>query len=270
MSNTTMSFFTSADFVIFSDAYATDPAHDAKRVRVREKLAGLHQQIYPEMRARRWDLYPHSNPGALISPAHISPTAARIEFMMLRYSKPETVVKLLKRETGEDFSHWYGNAMLDIRVNARGLAVELFISNKAHADGENFKNKLVHGAPRKRHLRQLCAELGGDYMLTLFESVRREDGSFSQREVLGARCSRLVNLGVLEATLAKYAPTVQHLSIATRYGGNHPRLETEQLASEILYRLGQLYPVYQFVSWLPRNDYLIREQLQDKQSKLNS
>jgi hypothetical protein len=263
-----MAFFIPADFQVFADPHSSDPAGDVERVRLRDKLAWLHQQIYPEMRARRWDLHPHWAPQYLISTARISRSVPRIDFLLLRYSKAETVVKLMKKELGEDSSHPYSTALLGVRVDQRGLAVELLVSDRARADAQNLINKLERGAPEKRHLRQLFAELGGDYTLTYDRVVNREGGVILD-PVLRAKCSRLVHLGTLDSTFAKFSPGAHQLRVAVDYATEDPRLEADTLPTEITYRMGQLYLLYQFLSWSPRNDYLPRANARDLKSERN-
>lgn len=263
-----MSFFSPTDFQVFTDPQAGDPASDPERVRLRDKLAWLHEQMYPEMRARRWDVHPHWTKQYLISTARIVPGVPRIEFLLLRYSKAETVVKLMKKEFGVNFDHPYSTALLGVRADQAGLSVELLVPPNAWADARNFKNKLIHGAPEKRHLRQLFAELGRDFTLTLDSQVWEENGS-ARNQVLHLKCSRLVNLGTLDAAVDKFSAGEHEMRVALHYGIDDPRLEAEALPAEILYRLGQLYLLYQFISWSPRNDYLPRANAHDLKSEQN-
>ncbi len=145
------------------------------------------------------------------------------------------------------------------------MSVELLVTDKAGADAQNLKNKLVHGAPEKRHLRQLFAELGGDYVLTL-DTLDHD----AQTELMRVRCSRLVNLGVLDSLLDRYNPGHHQLKVAARYLPGDPRLEEGAFPTEALLRLGQLYLLYQFISWSPRNNYLSRANVHDQKSELNS
>lgn len=260
-----MPFFNPSEFEIFSDAHSTDPASDADRVRFRDKLVWLHQQIYPEIRARRWDIHPHWTPQHLISTAKITRASPRIDSLLLRYSKAQTVVKLLKKEFGYDLSHPYSTALLAVRADQRGLGVELVVTDRAWADAQNLKNKLVHGAPEKRHLRQLFAELGGDYTLS-YELVDRLERGTITSEVLRVKCSRLVNLGTLDSTLAKFAPTIHQLRVATRISNGDPEMDADALPTALLYRIGQLYMLYQFVSWSPRNDHLTLPKTREQKS----
>ncbi len=243
-----MPSFIYTDFSVFSEANAVNPERDLDRVRLRDRLAELHDEIYPEMRMRRWDLHPHWVPRYLISTARLEPPHTRIDFLLLRYGKAETVVRLMKKELGEDFSHPYSTVLMAVRLDEHGLAVEMLLTHKAWADAENFKNKLLQGPPEKRHLRQLLAELGSDFALSI--------ESPTHQELVRVRCSRLVNLGVLDATMEKFNPHAHQLRVGIRYAPDDPRLDAEVLPGQVLLRFGQLYLLYQFFSWSPRNDFL--------------
>ena len=264
-----MTFFAPTDFEIFKQPQAGDPASDVDRVRLRDKLEFLHQQIYPEIRTRRWDLHPHWKPQYLISTAKVSRAVPCVDFLLLRYSKAETVVKLMKKELGEDWTHPFATALLGVRASESGLGIEMLVPDAAWADAQNFKNKLEHGAPEKRHLRQIFAELGGDYTLTLEATLKVEDEGVNS-QVLRVKCSRLVNLGTLDSTMSKFAPAEQRLKVAANYAVGDARLEADTLPAEIIFRMGQLYMLYQFISWSPRNDYLPRTNAADRESESES
>ncbi len=257
-----MSFFDWSDFQSLADPRAADPAADVDRVRLRDKLAWLHQQIYPEILARRLDLHPHWNSQYLISSARLGPAIPRIDFLLLRYSKAETIVQRMKKEFGEDFSHPYRTGMLDVRADGQGLYVELLVTDRASIDGRNLKRKLGQDAPAKHQLPQFFADLGGDYTLTLELPDRCE--------LLRLRCTRLLHPGTLDDVFTRYTPSEHQLRVAIHYSPGDLRLGTDRLPEEILLRLGQLYPLYQFISWSPRNDYLSQPRPGDYQSDSNS
>lgn len=196
MNNNEM-FFSPADFALFNNRLASNPEHDSERGRVRDKLLLLHEKVYQEIRRHKWDLHPHWMSQWLISAWRISPATPRIDFMTLRYSKPEALIKLMKKELIDDFGHFYANAMLAARIDDEGFAVELLISEKAWVDGQNLKNRLQDGAQEKGQFRSLLAELGGEHALTLAQFVREEGRPTTYAQVLHAKASRLVNVGVL-------------------------------------------------------------------------
>jgi len=248
-------FFSSADYAVFDNGLGTNAEYDGERERVKEKLVSLHREIYPTIRQNKWDLHPHWMAQWLISASRISPATPRIDFITLRYSKPETTIKMMKRELFEDFGHFYANAMISIRVDKEGFAIELYVGDKAWVDGQNLKNRLQASAEERGHFRNLLAELGGEHTFRLSHFYRTEEGYTRYEELLRAKASRLVNVGMLNTTIEKYKPGGHDLRLGIYYKPDDKRLREESIANEVLARLGQLYPIYAFISWSPKNDY---------------
>jgi hypothetical protein len=253
--NTTEWFFTPADYAVFANGLGNNAEYDSERERVKDKLVFLHREIYPTIRKNKWDLHPHWMAQWLISASRISPATPRIDFLTLRYSKAETTIKLMKKELFEDFGHFYANAMIALRVDKEGFAVELYISDKAWVDGQNLKNRLQASAEERGHFRTLLAELGGDYIFRLAHFYRTDEGYTRYEELLRARASRLVNVGVLNATMEKYKPGAHDLRLGIYYKPDDERLRADRIVDEVLARLAQLYPIYKFLSWSLKNDY---------------
>jgi hypothetical protein len=169
-----------------------------------------------------------------------------VEALRLRYTKSEYVAHLMQKNFGGAVSYDQ-LAWLGVGIDARGIFVEWNIPAAAKLDAQNFVTKLAQGSPEKKTLRQVLAELGGEGVLTL----RAE-----QEEILHVRCARLVDLNVLNNTLAKYVSGVHEWNLAMRFTVTDPRLQASSAPDEILYRLAQLYGLYQFAVWSPRNDFL--------------
>jgi hypothetical protein len=260
-------FFSPADYAVFDNGLGTNAEYDGERERVKDKLVLLHREIYPTIRENKWDLHPHWMAQWLISASRISPATPRIDFITLRYSKPETTIKLMKKELFEDFGHFYANAMIAARVDKGGFAVELFVSEKAWVDGQNLKNRLQASAEERGHFRNLLAELGGEHTFRLSHFVRSEEGFARHEELLRAKASRLVNIGMLNATMEKYKPGGHDLRLGIYYKPDDKRLSAENIAGEVLARLAQLYPIYAFISWSPKNDYRTVQNAHQKSSR---
>ncbi len=248
-------YFSPADYAVFANGLGTNAEYDGERERIKDKLVLLHREIYPTIRRNKWDLHPHWMAQWLISASRISPATPRIDFVTLRYSKPETTIKMMKRELFEDFGHFYANAMLSMRVDKDGFAVELYVSDKAWVDGQNLKNRLQVSAEERGHFRNLLAELGGEHTFRLSRFYRTDEGYTRFEELLRAKASRLVNVGMLNATMEKYKPGGHDLRMGIYYKPDDKRLSAENIANEILTRIAQLYPIYAYISWSPKNDY---------------
>lgn len=260
-------YFSSADYAVFETRVSANAEYDGERERVKEKLVALHRAIYPTIRRNKWDLHPHWMSQWLISAARISPATPRVDFMTLRYSKPETTIKLMKKELFEDFGHFYANAMIAMRVDKEGFAIELYVSDKAWVDGQNLKNRVQSSADERGYFRTLLAELGGEHTLRLSQFTRTDEGYTRFEEVLRAKASRLVNVGMLNATIEKYKPGGHELRLGIDYKPDDKRLAEENLAPEILARVEQLYPVYAFLSWSPKNNHRTEKNADQKSSR---
>lgn len=248
-------YFSPTDYAVFETKLTANAEYDGERERVKDKLVLLHREIYPAMRKSKWDLHPHWMTQWLISASRISPVTPRIDFMTLRYSKPETTIKLMKKELFEDFGHFYANAMIAARIDKEGLAVELYVSDKAWVDGQNLKQRAQSSAEERGHFRTLLAELGGEHTFRLSQFVRNEEGYTRFEEVMRAKASRLVNVGMLNSTIEKFKPGGHDLRLGIYYKPDDKRLSADNIAEEILLRIEQLYPIYAFISWSPKNDH---------------
>jgi hypothetical protein len=257
-------YFSTADYALFESGLASNAEYDGERARVHDKLVMLHQQIYPSIREQRWDLHPHWMPQWLISASRISPATPWIDFMTLRYSKAETIIKLMKKELIDDFGHFYANAMLAARIDHKGFAVELLVSEKAWVDGQNLKHRLQNGAEQRGHFRNLLAELGGEHTFGLSKFIRNDGRPMGYQEIVRAKASRLVNVGMLTATMDKYEPGGHELRLGIHYGPDDPRLCANKIYDEVLTRFEQLYPVYAFLSWSPKNDFRKKQNANQK------
>lgn len=240
-----MNLFSLSDLKAFQDAHTSDPAYDLARKHTRNQLVWLHERIYGEMRARRWDVY--FRPEWSFSPASVSAEQPFIERLMLRYTKSEYVARLMQKQYGGALLTYDELAWLGVGIDAHGVFCEWNIPAAAKLDAQNFVNKLTQGAPEKKTIRQVLAEMGGEGILTL----RAED-----EQVLHVRCARLVDLPVLNSTLEKFVPGKHDWNLAIRFLVTDNRLQAGSAPDELLYRLAQLYGLHQFAVWSPRNNFL--------------
>ncbi|MCL5952041.1 MAG: hypothetical protein M1132_10045 [Chloroflexi bacterium] len=256
--------FSPADYAVFGPGLASNPEFDGERERVRDKLVALHKSIYPEIRKAKWDMHPHWMTQWLVSASRISPATGWIDFMTLRYSKSETVIKMMKEQFIDDFGHFYANAMLAARIDKDGFSIELLVSEKAWVDGQNLKQRLQDGNAQRGQFRSLIAELGGEHTLSLAQFVREDGRIKGYEEVMRAKASRLVNAGVLNATIDKYLPGRHDFHLGIRYRPDDARLASDRIADEVLDRFAQLYPIYTFASWSPKNDFRKKQNANQK------
>lgn len=240
-----MNLFALSDLKALQPQNASDPAYDMARKHTRNQLVWLHERIYGEMRARKWDIY--FRPEWSLSVPEVSPAVPVVDALRLRYTKAEYVTRLMQKQYGGPLLTWEDCAWLGVGIDGQGVFVEWNIPASARFDAQNFYNKLTQGAPEKRTIRQILAEVGGEGTLTLHNQ---------EQEVLHVRCARLIDLQILNHTLEKYEPGALRWNIAIRFLVTDNRLQASSAPDELLYRLAQLYGMHQFAAWSPRNNYL--------------
>lgn len=236
--------FSGDDLRAFEEPYASNPAHDLTRARVRKVFAWLHERLYSEIRAQRWDVYFVT--GWSLSPALATPIHPQVHSIQLRYTKSETAVRLMQKKF-ECELQWDDLAWLGLCADARGVAVVLEVPPSAQLDAQNLRDKVKWGAAEKRALRHLLAEMGGAYVLEIRQG---------KEALVRARCSRLVDLNVLNDAFEKFTPGAHVLRVERRYRVDDLQLDGEAVFTEILQRLETMYALYHFAVWAPRNDYL--------------
>lgn len=247
--STVPAFFSRAEFELFQGEASASEDHNEARLRLKEKLMALHDQVYPRMRELNWDLYPPPGRHPRISPALVTANLRRVEFMTCYYTRPETVMHLMRHAYAEPAPGVQGNACLGLRLDEKGLGVELVVSREAWVDGVNFRTRALGGAPGRRHLRQLLAACAG--CTVTYEGTPGDERTLSFR----AQAVRLVNLGVLDAALARYQPGLHTLRLQSRLAPKDSHLAADTLPGVVLDRLAQLYPLYDYLAWSPKNNY---------------
>jgi hypothetical protein len=211
---------------------------------VRDVLAWLHERLYPEIRVRRWDIYFRT--GWSLTPALLTERTPLIQSIELRYVKSETALRLMQKRFAAPELGWDDTGWLGLRADPRGLAILFELGARARLDALNLYDKVTRGAPEKRALRQMFAELGGDFTLVVDR----------QGEAHPIRCSRLVDLRILNGIIDNLTPGVDALRVETLVVADSPELDGAVAPEMVLRRLEALYPLYQFAGWSPRNNFI--------------
>ena len=246
-------FFIPADYAAFEPGRRRDELYNERRRMVRDKLIRLHALVYPEMRRRGWEVHPHWRKEWLISAWYLSQRMTSIPYLKLRYSKPEDLVKRMERLFLDDFGHFYAHAMLSVVISDKGLGVELSVPAAAWVDGQNLRGKLTNAleAPVFR-------EKFGQNLRRLDNRFRFQIEEYAEgvRDLVYARRARSVTgVSQIAAATGTYRPGAHDLRIIIWYLPRESCLRKDMIREEVLARLGELYPLFQFVSWSPTNDY---------------
>ncbi len=246
-------FFGPDDHAVFARECVASSRYDQQRKRVRDKFLALHEALYPEMQQRGWDLHPHWHAPNIVSTWAIG-RVEQIWFMKLRYLRSRQDVKRLETLMGVpaplDYAEtqYTKHPMLDVRIDSRFVAVELLVTEWAWWDAQNFKRKLGHDAAERERFFEMLRGLGRDFVFGGWPDSRKPE--------LITNAADLAEEAALSAWLNRFEPGLDWLRLGVWYPGPDDfRLTTGHFAAEVLHRFEQLYPVYQFLLWTPRNNY---------------
>lgn len=247
-------YFDVSDFEVFDKTHRREPLYDERRGLVKEKLVRLHDQVSPEIRRRGWEIHPHWHKGWIVSAWYISPHMSSIPFMRLRYAKSKKLVDRMEKLFLEDFGRFHAHAMLAFGIDADTVGIELIVPSAAWVDGQNLRGKLV-GAPEAYEFRHDFSEMVSSLGFRARVQIEEHSEEEGPRKVWGKRAKAFAAAAPLATALAIYQPGKHSLHIGTWYGPDDPQLRTGFIAREVLDRFEELYPLYEFVAWKPRNDY---------------
>jgi hypothetical protein len=246
-------FFGSEDYGVFARECVSSSRYDRARKRVRDKFLALHRVLYPEIQRRRWDLHPHWHAPNTVSTWSVG-QVAQIWFMKLRYLRSHQDVKRLETLMGvpAPLAHaetqYTKHPMLDLRIDGQFLAVELLVTEWAWWDAQNFKSKLEQDEAERDRFVALLRGLGHDFIFGGWPDTR-------QPELLTTTAD-LADQNRLLSWLKGFEPGADWLRLGIWYRGpDDLRLATGRIAGEVMHRFEQLYPVYEFLLWTPRNNY---------------
>jgi hypothetical protein len=255
--STNAPYFGLNDYGTFTDDKVASPRFDKDRQKVRDKFLALHDVLYPEIKRRGWELHPHWYAPNIVSTWYIG-WLRQIEFMKLRYLRSWDQVKDIESRMGlprpleTSETQYTKHPMLDIRLDAEYLAIELLLTDQAWWDAQNLKNKIVSDAEARDHFISILRNLGHDYVFGGWPDSSRPD--------LITTAADLARGDALEDWFSRFEPGYDWLRLGIWYSDkNDYRLSKARIVQEILYRFEQLYPVYEFLLWVPENDYRNRQ-----------
>jgi hypothetical protein len=246
-------FFSPDDYGVFCEECVASSRYDRERRRVRDKFLALHALLYPEIQRRGWNLHPHWHAPNIVSTWYIG-RVEQIRFMKLRYLRSGDDVKALEGLMGvpapldHTETQYTKHPMIDVRIDDSFIAVELLLTQWAWWDAQNFKRKIVGYAAERERFIQLLRELGHDYIFGGWPDTQKPD--------LVTTAADLADDDRLLDWLAAFEPGADWLRLGIWYRDPADlRLHAGRIPAELLYRFAQLYPVYQFLLWSPRNNY---------------
>jgi hypothetical protein len=173
--------------------------------------------------------------------------------MKLRYLRSRAQVQRVEEMMGvprpldHGETQYTKHPMLDIRISNRYLVIELLLTDKAWLDAQNFKRKVENHTVEQQKFIEMLRNLGHDYIFGFWPDTREPEF---------VTAADLASDEQIRQWLANFEPGYDWLRLGIWYTDySDHRLRTGRIVQEVMYRFKQLYPVYKFILWSPKNNY---------------
>jgi hypothetical protein len=241
-----MSFFTTADYTL--SRTPSQPLIDTPQ----ERMLNLHHALRDRIRMNDWDLHPHWNKAAIITPVSAASVYEPEPALALQYFRSLEQARLVENQMGIEQA--YGDhdvqparhPVIELRLGEDYFAAELVLSPLAWWDQQNFMGKLVLKQHRDT-LRHLLYRLEGDYCFGFWGGEHLSDMHLTIWQLLHGQ--------VLDEWLDTFADSRDWLRLGVWYELDSPLLSANHIVCELSKRIGELYSIYEFLLWTGQNNY---------------
>lgn len=236
-------YFTSEEY----GAMETVTAYDALQSAV-DKLMALHTRLYGEYQKRAWQLHTGLSQPHRQSACDVEETPA----FNLQYLRPKAQALQVERLMGrEELTHIRDtqnrrHPLIEVRLTAQGMAIELILSPDAWWDQQNMVGRWTlpqHRAIFYEHLQSLDSLM----CLGFWRGVHLGD--------MHLKASQYQHRRVLDEFLGTFEPNKDWFRLGRWYERHDEALNKANIVTSIVNVVRQLYPLYEFIVWTSDNNY---------------
>jgi HKD family nuclease len=228
----TNQFFKYEHFNAFTGTKPTNESAEvnAERAKVWDRLYELHEQLYPAIQAKHWDVHPHHMQEFVVSSyKHGEYTNESLSSLWLHYGRSEADIERFKKDYGDRQTSMY-QIRLQILVLSDRIYVWLSAKNGGGVvDRTKFKEKMRSPAYRDKFFNLLQALPKENFI-----SINDED-----RFVHSFADSTALYSFVKEDNI-----TQEYFIIGRQYKPDDNRLSSHNIVSTIIDDFMLLYPIY--------------------------
>jgi len=210
-----------------------EPGPVKERLQVRNKLEALHAKIYPLIKEKGWEVYPHHKPQHLTSSFQHNQFAENsLTAIWLHYGRSEPELERYKKEYVDNMTSLY-HMRLEILIGRGSLFTELRVGKKdgSYLDREYIKNQLKTNPNFVQRYFECIKNLDKDfYIIINGETVPVRE--FNESEQLK------------EFTLQDQ-PKYYYFSIGRKYRPDDKAISQNNIVATVINDFEKLYPLYQ-------------------------
>lgn len=209
------------------------PAPIAERLEVRNKLEELHNRIYPVMKEKGWELYPHHQSQHLTSSfRHNERASSSLDAIWLHYGRDEAELEKYKEAYGDNMtSLFHMRAEVLIRKDVVWVELRVGKNNGSYPDRNFIREQLKTNRIFAEKYYGLIKDLDSDFTITV------ADDEVPVREFKDS--------DELKEFTLKDNPKFYYFRIGREYKPDDKAISDNNIESTVINDFGQLYPIYQ-------------------------
>lgn len=244
-------YFSTQDHAAMTGIASHADTHNAATIyNVTERLGSLQQSLSRRIFAVGSDLQPVWDRPLPVSNYSFSTNGA-IDGLTAAFVRPRSqaamIEKMMGRGTsGNHVAEPYRHPILELRITADHIAVELIMSPYAWWDQRNFVGKLRVERHRDA-LRSLLCDAQDSFYLGFWSGESLSDVHLSCRQLLRGR--------FLEEWFGTFAAEHDWFRIGVWYEPDHRTMSQDNILAELSRRAVALTRLYSFFAWTSENNF---------------
>lgn len=235
--NFSAQFFQFQHYNAFSGTKPITDSPEARKERlvVQEKLLELHEELYPLMQKKGWEVYEHHMSQHITSSyMHNERASKELTAIWLHYGRSESELEAYQKAYGDNMTSLY-HMRLEVLITKNHLWVELRVGKRdgSYPDREYIKTQLKTNSSFVTNYYNLVEALDKEYTVTIADEYIHVN-DFKDKEDLK------------EFTLQDN-PSRYYFRIGREYQPDDKAISEKTIVSTIMSDFEKLYPLYQLL-----------------------
>lgn len=244
-----MSLFSQKNHSAVQDVSAGDQEYIPTAENAMQKLAQLHDVVYPQLTNNDLDLYPpHKNSHVVFESAS---TSTQRGLMALQYMRSHTQAVRIERLMGRDETTNNGvesrrHPVIEIRLTPEYLAVELILSPYAWWDQQNLVGKLTIDRHQANFF-NLLKKLDEETCIGFWRGVKLDE--------MHVKVGQLHRQHIWNEWVSTFDPGRDWFRVGRWYEPESEAISEANITNELITLIRGLHNLYADILWSSNNNY---------------
>lgn len=244
-----MSLFSQKNHTAVQDVSAGETNYLPTAENAVQKLAQLHENLYPQLINQGIDLHPPQKHTNVVFES--ASTSTKRGLIALQYMRSHSQAVRIERLMGRDETTNSGiesrrHPVIEVRLTPSYLTVELILSPYAWWDQQNFIGKLTVDRHRKNFF-ELLKKLGGETKIGYWRGIELDE--------MHVTVDQLYRQHIWDEWIGTFDPGKDWFRVGTWYEPESEAISEKNIIDELLTQFRGLHTLYMDMIWSSDNNY---------------